>query len=173
MQSAKPAMLFFVLAMLTLSVFAAAVFSPAMGKRAEAQSGPDVSETPKHRVLGASEAAGLREIEVASAAKTETEMRRVAEELQDVNVPEDGTLLIEFKKFRDSSVDTGFALVFDNRDAVLDAGRGETSVQYGEPYDRREARRIMKEEDGMRIVGFKEFAEENPAVWKEARRSLR
>ena len=173
MQSAKPAILLFVVAMFVLSLLAAAIFSPAMEGRAEAQSGTNVSQTPKYKVLGTLDATGMRKVEVATPAKTETGFRLVADKLREDNVPQDGTLLVEFNKSSDPSVGTGFALVFDNKKAVLDAGRGETSLQYGDPYDREEAQHIMKQEDGMRVVGFKEFAEDNPDVWKESRSFLR
>lgn len=173
MQSSKPAVLFFVLAMLTLSVFAVVILSPTMGQRAEARSKPAVSETPKHEVLGTLDATGLRKAEVATPATTEAGMRLVAEKLRDENLPDEGTLLIEFSKLRDPAVNTGFALVFDDKQAALDAGRGETSIRYGEPYDREEARRILEDEDGMRVVSFEEFANENPDIWEKSRRFLR
>lgn len=173
MQSVKPAVLFSILAMLTLSVFAAVVFSPTVGKMAEARSDDTVRETPKYEVLGTVDATGLRKMEVATPAKTEADMRLVAEELRDENVPEDGTFLIEFNKLRDPSVDTGFALVFDDKNAVLDAGGGEISARYDESYDREEARRIMKKEGGIRVVSFEEFAEENPDIWEKTRHFLR
>ena len=173
MQSSKPAVLFFALAMLTLSVMAVVVLSPTVGGRAEAQPKPTATETPKHEVLGSLDATGLRKLEVATPATTEAGMRLVAEELRDENLPENGTLLIEFDKLRDSSVGTGFALVFDDERAALDAGRGETSVRYGEAYDRKEARRILKDEDGMRVVSFEEFTDENPSIWEKSRRFLR
>ena len=173
MRSSKFAVLFFALAMLTLSIVAVEVLSPTWVQRAEARPKPTMTETPKYEVLGALDAAGLRKVEVSTSAKTEAGMRLVAEDLRDENLPENGTLLVEFDKPRDTSVDTGFALVFDNERAALDAGRGETSVDYDEAYSRKEARRILKDEDGMRVVSFEEFADENPGVWEEYRRLLR
>lgn len=67
----------------------------------------------------------------------------------------------------------GFALVFDSKEAVLESGRGATSERYGAGYDQTEARRIMAEEGGMRVVSFAEFAGENPGLWEQAKSLLR
>ncbi len=172
MQSVKPAILFFVLAMFVLAASATLLFWPTVVKKAEAQPDNAVTEVPRYKILESAETNGMRGFEVATSAKSEAAMRLVAEDLQEEYVPEDGTLLIEFSKLRDPSENTGFALVFDNKRAILDANNGETSATYDESYDRDEARHIMRDEGGVRVVSFQDFAEENPGVWDSAEKVL-
>ena len=173
MQSVKPAILFFVLAMFVLAASATLLFWPTVVKKAEAQPDNAVTEVPRYKILESAETTGMRGFEVATSAKSEAAMRLVAEDLQEEYVPEDGTLLIEFSKLRDSSKETGFALVFDNKKAILNTGNGETSTTYNESYDRDEARSIMKDEGGVKVVSFEDFAEENPGVWDSAQKVLK
>lgn len=170
MQSTKPATFFFALAMLTLLVLLSAVISLAGGKQAEARAGSEQTSTPKYEVLDIHDAAGVREIDVAAATTDGTGMRLIAQQLRAKgNTPGDGTLLIEFAKARDTSVNTGFALAFDSKQAILDAGQSD---RYGEVYDKAEARRIMAEEDGVRVVSLKGFVQEHPSLRDEVKNFL-
>lgn len=170
MQSTRPATLFFALAILTLLVLLSAVLSLVGGKQAEAQAGSEQASTPRYEVLDAHVAAGVREIDVAAATTDEAGMRLIAQKLrQKGDVPSDGTLLIEYKKAQDTSVSTGFALAFDNKRAILDAG---DSDRYGEVYDKAEAKKIMTKEDGVRVVSFKGFAQEHPSLQDKVKNFL-
>ncbi|QYJ16673.1 hypothetical protein Rxycam_02508 [Rubrobacter xylanophilus DSM 9941] len=127
-------------------------------------------KTPRYTVLRVSDAPGVREVVVSTAARREEGMRLVADELRERgNVPEGGTLLVEYRKLRDPSRETGFALVFDSERAVLEAGK---TARYGEVYDAEDAERIMEEEDGIRAVSYRDFAEENPGLWERIREFL-
>ncbi len=125
----------------------------------------NAQEVPDYEVVEVFEAASVNEIRVATEETREAEMRLIADDLRDsneYNVPADGTLLVEYYDSADPSENTGFALVFDNEDAILDTG---TTEQFGEVYDRDEAERIIEEEDAMRVVSNEEFAEENASIW--------
>ncbi len=120
-------------------------------------------EVPSYDVINAFQATGVNEVRVATDETRETEMRLIADDLrEDGNVPEDGTLLVEYYDSANTSENTGFALVFDNEEAVLDTGATE---KFGEVYDEEEAERIIEEEDAMRVVSNEEFAEENASIW--------
>ena len=136
------------------------------GKEVNAQ--PD-GTPPPHEVLDVSDASGVREVVVSTPAKREAAMVVVAQELKEENVPEGGTLLVEYRGAKDPHSTTGFALVFDDKDAVLDAGATE---RFGEVYDEEDAERIMEEEGGVRVVSFKEFAEDSPGVWERVERFI-
>lgn len=170
MQSTRPATFFFALAILTLLILLSAVLSLMGGKQAEAQAGSGQTSTPKYEVLGVHDAAGVREIDVAAATTDEAGMRLIAQELrQKCDTLKDGTLLIEYAKARDTSVNTGFALAFDSKQAILDAGQSD---RYGEVYGKAEAERIMTEEDGVRVVSFKGFTQEHPSLRDEVKNFL-
>lgn len=96
-------------------------------------------------------------------------MRLVVEKLRKKNTPKNGTLLVEFKDLDDTSRDTGFALAYDNEQAVMEAGETE---RFGKVYDKADAKRIINEEDGVRVVGFKDFAESHPGIWDSVKRFL-
>lgn len=128
---------------------------------AGAASAQDDADAPEYSVTNAFQADGVNEVRVATEEAREAGMGLIADELRDEgNVPEDGTLLVEY--YDSASENTGFALVFDNEDAVLDTG---TTEQFGEVYDREDAERIIEEEDAMRVVSNEEFAEENASIW--------
>ncbi|ABG05724.1 hypothetical protein Rxyl_2811 [Rubrobacter xylanophilus DSM 9941] len=154
--------LFYISAMLVALAAAAALVLAQEGREARAVE----AETPEYRVLDVSDAAGVREVVVTAAEPREAGMRLIDEELRDAgNLPEDGTLLVEYRKDDDPERSTGFALVFDSVEAVLAPGRYS---DYGEA----DAEQIMEEEDGIRVVGFREFAEENPTIWEQVKQSL-
>jgi hypothetical protein len=121
---------------------------------------------PPHEVLDVSDASGVREVVVATPAKREAAMVLVAQELKEENTPEGGTLLVEYRAAKDPHSSTGFALVFDDKEAILNAGATE---RFGEVYDGEDAERIMEEEGGVRVVSFEEFAEDNPSVWERVK----
>lgn len=122
------------------------------------------TEPPAYTVTNAFQAAGVNEVRVTTEETREAEMRLIADDLRDEgNVPDNGTLLVEYYDSTDPAENTGFALVFDSEDAVLDTG---TTEQFGEVYDREEAERIIAEEDAMRVVSNEEFAEENSSIWE-------
>ena len=151
----------FVLAILTLVLTLWIAFSPeATG--ADARDGSQ--KTPNYQIMGEYQATGVHELDVTTTAKREARMRLVAEDLRKAYTPENGTLLIEYHDAKDPSNHTGFALVYDNKRAVLEAGRGETSGRFGDLYDTKDARQIMDREDGIRVVGFLEFTEQNPSL---------
>ncbi len=136
------------------------------GKEVNAQ--PDRTPPP-HEVLDVSDASGVREVVVATPAKREAAMLLVAQELKEENTPEGGTLLVEYRAAKDPHSSTGFALVFDDKEAVLDAGATE---RFGEVYDEEDAKRIMEEEGGVRVVSFEEFAEDSPGLWERVKRFI-
>lgn len=122
-------------------------------------------EVPEYEVINVFEATSVNEIRVATDETREAEMRLIADDLRDsneYNVPADGTLLVEYYDSDNTSKNLGFALVFDNEEAVLDTGATE---KFGEVYDEEEAERIIEEEDSMRVVSNEEFAEENASIW--------
>ncbi len=163
MPNAKPIRLFCTLAI--LSVFLAAwslLFY--QGREADARL---EGTPPPHEVLDVTDASGIREVVVATPAKRDAAMLLVAEELKEENTPEGGTLLIEYRAAKDPQRNTGFALIFDDKEAVLDAGATE---RFGEVYDEGDAERIMEEEGGVRVVSFEEFAEENLGLWERVKR---
>lgn len=124
-------------------------------------------EVPQYEVIEVFEAAGVNEVRVSTEESREAEMRLIADDLRDsneFNVPEDGTLLVEYYDSEDTSENIGFALVFDSEEAVLDTG---TTEQFGEVYDREEAERIIEEEGAMRVVSNEQFAEENGSIWDQ------
>jgi hypothetical protein len=171
-QSTKPAVIFFALAALATLLSLSSIILPGWVRAADARTAEAV-KTPSYEVLGVGEAPGVRELEVASPARSELEMGLVAQDLREENTPEDGTLLVELTKTPKNPKSTGFALVFDSQKAVLEAGQGETSERYGAGYDRADARRIMQEEGGMRVVSFAELARETPDLWERAKGFLR
>ena len=145
-----------------LLALALAVALAASGERAAA-----AEKAPRYTVLSVSDAPGVREVVVSTAARREEGLRLVADELREKgNVSEDGTLLVEYRKRRDPSRETGFALVFDSERAVLEAGK---TARYGEVYDEEDAEQIMEEEGGIRAVSYRDFAEENPGLWERIR----
>jgi hypothetical protein len=133
------------------------------GKEVNAQ--PDRTPPP-HKVLDISDAPGIREVVVATPAKREAAMLLVAQELKEENTPEGGTLLVEYRAAKNPQRSTGFALVFDDKGAVLDAGATE---RFGEVYDEQDAKRIMEKEGGARVVSFEEVAEDNPGLWERVK----
>lgn len=149
-----------------VAVLAALALFFAMGDAAGARPG----ETPDYEVVDAHDATNTRALVVATDAEGESGLRRIADDLRDENLPDGGTLLVEYQKTDDPAVPTGFALVFDDEDAVLDAGNSD---RYGEVYDEQDAERIIEEEDGIRAVSFRSFAEENPSLWERATSFLR
>ncbi len=171
-QSTKPAVIFFALAALATLLSLSSIILPGWVRVADARTGEAV-KTPSYEVLEVQEAPGVRELDVATPARSELEMYLVARELSEQNTPEDGTLLVEFTKTPKDPKSTGFALVFDSHRAVLEAGQGETSERYEAGYDRADARGIMKKEGGMRVVSYAEFARENPGLWERAKGFLR
>ncbi len=123
------------------------------------------AEVPEYEVIEVFEATSVNEIRIATEETRETGMRLIADDLRDsneYNVPEDGTLLVEYYDSANTSENTGFALVFDNEEAVLDTGATE---KFGEVYDEEDAERIIEEEGAMRVVSNEEFAEENASIW--------
>ena len=155
--------LFYISAMLVALAAAAALVLAQEGREARAVE----AETPEYRVLDVSDAAGVREVVVTAAEPREAGMRLIDEELRDAgNLPEDGTLLVEYRKDDDPERSTGFALVFDSERAVLEAGM---TARYGEVYDEEDAEQIMEEEGGIRAVSYRDFAEENPGLWERIR----
>lgn len=128
---------------------------------ASAASAQENADIPEYAVTNAFQADGVNEIRVATEEAREAGMGLIADELREEgNVPEDGTLLVEY--YDSAAENTGFALVFDNEEAVLDTG---TTEQFGEVYDREDAERIIEDEDAMRVVSNEEFAEENASIW--------
>ena len=165
MLSTKSIRLFFALAILSALLAAwSLLFSQGMEVNAQ----PDATPPP-HEVLEVSDASGVREVVVATPAGREAAMLLVAQELKEENTPEGGTLLVEYRGVKDPQMSTGFALVFDDKEAVLDAGATE---RFGEVYDEEEAERIMGEEGGVRVVSFEEFAEDSPGVWERVKRFI-
>ncbi|MGH3088371.1 MAG: hypothetical protein ACRDSJ_13755 [Rubrobacteraceae bacterium] len=131
-------------------------------------------EVPTYEVIDVFEATSVNEIRVATEETREPGMRVIADDLRDSNefdnVPEDGTLLVEYYDSEDTSENTGFALVFDSEEAVLDTGDTE---RFGEVYDEEDAERIIEEEDGIRVVSNEEFAEENASIWDRIKDFIR
>lgn len=168
MPSTRPAVLLFLLGVLTLLLSSILVLWPAWDGKANAHNG-EARKTPNYEVLTVRDAAGIRQMAVSTTAAKESGMRLVVEKLREDNTPEDGALLIEFTD-PEASRDTGFALVYDSKRAVMEAGETE---RFGEVYDEDAAKRIMREEDGVRVVGYKEFAQDNPRLSDEVRRFLR
>ncbi len=127
-------------------------------------------EVPQYQVLDAFDAAGIVEVDVATVANREAGMRLIADDLREnQNVPEGGTLLVEYYDDEDNTENTGFALVFDDERAVLESG---DSDQFGQVYDAEEAERIIEEEGGIRTVSYKDFKEENSGIWGAVKRFL-
>lgn len=153
--------LFCAVALIALALFLA------MGDEAGAR--PGGAETPPYEVLSAHDALDTRAVMVATPEKGEAGMRLIADDLRDENLADGGTLLVEFQG-KASALPTGFALVFDDEDAVLDTG---DSDRFGEVYDEDDAERIIEEEDGIRAVSFREFSEEHPSIWEKAKSFLR
>lgn len=120
-------------------------------------------EVPAYEVVDTSGAAGVNELSVATDETREDGLRLIAEDLKDENTPDGGTLLVEYYDAEDTSESTGFALVFDDKGAVLDTGQ---TRQFGEVYDRADAERIMEEEGGIRVVGYQDFAAKYGWVWE-------
>lgn len=150
-------------ALLCVAVVGVLAFVFATGGEAGARPG---METPRYEILSVHDAPKTRAVMVETPAKGEAGMRLVADDLRDENTPEDGVLLVEFQDDGTSALPTGFALVFDDEEAVLDSGESD---RFGEVYDEKEAERIMDEEDGVRVVSFRVFAEESPSLWEKAK----
>jgi hypothetical protein len=163
--STKSIRLFFALAILS-ALLAAWSLLFYQGKEVKAQ--PD-GTPPPHEVLEVSDASGVREVVVATPAKRKAAMLLVAQELEEENTPEGGTLLIEYRGAKDPQMSTGFALVFDDKEAVLDAGATE---RFGEVYDEEDAKQIVAQEGGVRVVSFEQFAEDSPGVWERVKRFI-
>lgn len=148
---------------LAASAVCFAAYSASHANTASAQGEPAQEEVPQYEVVNDFQAAGVNEVRVTTEETREVEMRLIADDLRGGdNVPEDGTLLIEYYDSENPDENTGFALVFDSEEAVLDTGSTE---QFGEVYDEEEAERIIEEEDGVRVVSNEEFAEENASIW--------
>lgn len=139
------------------------------GTAAEAQP----AETPEYEVIEESLGEDVRELVVGTGARGEEELRLVAEDLaEELPVPEDGVLLVEFRDDPEADEDagrfglreTGFALVFDSEEAALAEDLR---------YDEEEARRIVEEEGGIRVVSFADFGEENPDLLDDLQSILR
>lgn len=158
----RPPVLAAVAALICIALFGALALSFA-GKEAGAR--PGGAQTPDYDVLSAHDALNTRAVLVATDAKGEAGMRLIADDLREENLPDSGTLLVEYQGTNASATPTGFALVFDDEDAVLDTGDSE---RFGEVYDEEEAESIMEDEDGIRAVSFRRFAEENPSLWEKA-----
>lgn len=158
----RPYVLAAAAALLCIALFGALALTLAGN---EAGAHPGGAETPDYEVLSAHDALETRAVLVATAAKGEAGMRLIADDLRDENLPDGGTLLVEYQGTDASAIPTGFALVFDDEDAVLDTGDNE---RFGEVYDEEEAESIMDEEDGIRAVSFRQFAEANPTLWEKA-----
>lgn len=157
-----------VAALFAIAVLGALALFFAMGTEAGAR--PGKMETPRYEILRTHDATMTRAVVVETPAKGEAGMRLIAEEIRDENTPKDGVLLVEYQEEKPPADSTGFALVFDDEEAVLGAG---DSDRFGEVYDEEEAGRIMDEEDGVRVVSFRAFAEENPSLWEKATSFLR
>lgn len=168
MPSTRPAALLFLLGVLTLLLSSILVLWPAWDGEANARDG-EAKKTPDYEVLKIRDAAKIRQLDVSTPAAKEAGMRLVTEKLREDNTPEDGVLLIEFTDPEDER-ETGFSLVYDNQRAVMEAGETE---RFGEVYDKDQAKRIMREEDGVKVVGYEEFVRDNPRLSDEARRFLR
>ncbi len=168
MPSTRPAALLFLLGVLTLLLSLILVLWPAWDGEANAHDG-EARKTPDYKVLTVRDATEIRQMDVSTPAAKEAGMRLVVEKLRGDNTPEDGVLLIEFTN-PEGSRDTGFALVYDSERAVMEAGE---TRRFGEVYDEDEAKRVMREEDGVRVVGYKEFVQENPQLSDGVRRFLR
>lgn len=121
-------------------------------------------KVPQYQVMDVFDASGVVEVDVSTPVKKEGALRLIADDLRknEANVPDSGTLLVEYYDDEDNSRNTGFAMVFDDEEAVLDSG---DSQQFGQVYDREDAERIIEGEDGIRVVSFKEFKEENSGLW--------
>jgi len=157
--------LVFTVAIFSTTLLLASLLSYSSGDKATALA-EEGTGMPHHRVLEALDAPGMREVAVATPETGEREMRLIAQELREENTPAFGTLLIEYYDASEPSTNTGFALVFDNKKAVLDAGRTQ---RFGKVYDEEDAEQITEGEDGIRVVSFEQFAEDNPSVWEQIR----
>lgn len=123
----------------------------------------DQKKIPEYEVVEAFDAPGIQDVSVSSGAARESGMRLIARDLRkDDLVPQNGTMLVEYYDEDDTSKNTGFALVFDSEKAVLDAGASE---QFGEVYNEDEAGEIMDEQDGVRVVSYRDFKDENSTLW--------
>lgn len=168
MPSTRPAALLFFLGVLTLLLSSILVLSPGWNGEADARDG-EAQKTPDYEVLNVRDAAKIRQLDVSTPAVKEAGMRLVVEKLREDNTPEDGALLIEFTDPEDAR-DTGFALVYDNKRAVMEAGETD---RFGEVYDEDAAENIMRQEDGVRVIGYEEFAQDNPRLSDKLRGFLR
>lgn len=120
------------------------------------------AEAPDYEVIDESLGEDVRELVVSTGARGEEDLRLVTGDLaEELPAPEDGVLLVEFRDEPETGEaagryglrETGFALVFDSEEAALAEDLR---------YDEEEARRIIEEEDGIRVVSFADFGEENP-----------
>ena len=111
-------------------------------------------ETPPYEVLRKRQADGIREIDIKTAATREKDMRPIAENLR-AYTPKDGILLLEFLQGTESRdlEPTGFALVFDSREAA--------AAPYL-TYTKEEEEAIFSEDDGIKVTSYEEFKEEHP-----------
>lgn len=162
--STRPTVLALLLVLVCAALFAASALAPFGGEEAGARDGGPAG-TPDYDVLDRYDAPGVRALVVSSPATREAGMRLISEDLREDNTPGSGALLLEFRAGDDPSESTGFALVFDNEKAILDSAIRD---RYGEE----EAGKILKEEDGIRVVSFEEFAEDNPSLWERAQSFL-
>lgn len=91
-------------------------------------------------------------MDVSTPAAKGSGMRLAVEKPRVDNVPEDGARLIEFTD-PEGSRDTGFALVYDNRRAVMEAGETE---RFGKVYNEAEARHAgRRRREGDRLQGVR------------------
>lgn len=168
MPSTRQAALLFFLGVLTLFLSSILVLWPGWNGEADARDG-EAQKTPDYKILSVRDADKIRQMDVSTTAVKEAGMRLVVEELRVDNTPENGALLIDFTD-PEGSRDTGFALAYDSKQAVLEAGDTE---RFGEVYDDSEAERVMREEDGVRVISYEEFVRNNPRLSDEIRNFLR
>jgi len=114
---------------------------------------PD-GETPPYEVLRKMQADEIQEIDIKTAATREKDMRPIAENLRSYT-PKDGILLLEFLQGTESRdlEPTGFALVFDSREAA--------AAPYL-TYTEEEEEAIFSEDDGIKVTSYEEFKKEHP-----------
>lgn len=120
------------------------------------------AETPAYETLRDTGAEGVRELVLSTDATDLDGMRRIAEELR-YYAPQDGVLLLEFRQTAEPSTETGFALIFESREAALAPDL---------PYDREEAKNIVEEDGGIRVISYEEFREQNPELQDDLERWL-
>jgi hypothetical protein len=111
-------------------------------------------ETPPYEVLRKRQAEEIREIDIKTTATREKDMRPIVENLRSYT-PKDGILLLEFLQGTESRdlEPTGFALVFDSREAA--------AAPYL-TYTEEEEEAIFSEDGGIKVTSYEEFKEEHP-----------